>query len=245
MNTSNEVGPRQPKFASIIKLCYYPGYLMPSKHAVKTYIEQGIYHVYNRGVEKRSIFMDESDYKLFLYFLKRYLTDDVNEVRPRWRKDLFRNISLLSYCLMENHFHLLLKQESKESMTIFMRCLSNSYTKYFNQKYNRVGPLFQGKFKAILVQKDEYLLHLTRYIHLNPIGNKTITRSDLVTLKNAYSSLLDYFGERNTEWVHPEVILDYFSLVDKKEQMNKYKSFVQDFLQGENEIIENYSIDET
>jgi len=76
---------------------------------------------------------------------------------------------------MENHFHLILKQISRDAITTFMRCIMNSYTKYFNKKYERVGPLFQGKFKALLVDKDEYLLHLTRYIHLNPIAHREFT----------------------------------------------------------------------
>lgn len=217
---------------------------MPSKYSVKYYVEEGIYHVYNRGVEKRPIFKDESDYKTFLYFLKRYLTENPNEVRPRWRVDLFNNLSLLSFCLLENHFHLLLKQKSKDATTIFMRCLSNSYTKYFNQKYTRVGPLFQGKFKAVLVQKDEYLLHLTRYIHLNPIGDKDATRSDLVSLeKYGNTSLPEYFGERSTKWIKPELVLDYFSNPNSEARFVKYKEFITSYKLGDSEIIDNFTID--
>lgn len=217
---------------------------MPSKYAVKTYIEDGIYHVYNRGVEKRPIFREGDDYKIFLYFLKRYLTEELIEVRPRWRVDLYNNISLLSFCLMENHFHLLLKQNSKDTITTFMRCLSNSYTKYFNNKYTRIGPLFQGKFKAILVQRDEYLLHLTRYIHLNPLGDKNVTRSDLVNLeKYSYSSLPDYIGERNTKWIHPEIVLEYFSSPVSKVSSIKYRSFVTNYKLGDSDLIDNYTME--
>ncbi|OGD93952.1 hypothetical protein A2697_05680 [Candidatus Curtissbacteria bacterium RIFCSPHIGHO2_01_FULL_41_44] len=209
---------------------------MPSKHSVKLYIENGIYHVYNRGVEKRTIFQDH-DYKVFLHYLKRYLSEPNNEVGPRWKlrwnQGLHEKLHLMAYCLMPNHFHLLLKQFSKEAITTLMRCLSNSYTKYFNEKYDRVGPLFQGKFKAVLVENDNYLLHLTRYIHLNPINHReSTTRSDLVVLaKFNYSSYADYLGKRHTQWLNVKEVLNYFNNPTSLNIYKKhsYKEFVEDF----------------
>lgn len=157
---------------------------MPSKHSVRLYTENGIYHVYNRGVEKRTIFEVEQDYRVFLSYLKRYLTKPPkiapDEVGPRWNKDIYKEIQLLSYCLMPNHFHLLIKQLTQTALTTFMRCITNAYTRYFNTKYKRVGPLFQGKFKAALAETEPYVLHLTRYIHTNPLDHESLTRSDLV-----------------------------------------------------------------
>ena len=223
---------------------------MPSKYSLKVYVEDGIYHVYNRGVDKRSIFVDEQDYKVFLSYLKRYLTklDKKDEVGPRlhtrWKKGLDTKIHLLAYCLMENHFHLILKQISRDAITTFMRCIMNSYTKYFNKKYERVGPLFQGKFKALLVDKDDYLFHLTTYIHLNPIAHReTITRSDLEEVAGySYSSYQDYLGDRNTSWVKKDFVLDFFSkLINDK--LKNYKNFVEEFTVDSVSRISGYIIE--
>lgn len=216
---------------------------MPSKYSLKTYLENGIYHVYNRGVEKRKIFDDEQDFKVFLHYLKRYLTEPDKKINFRWKMELNQKIKLLAYCLMDNHFHLLLQQVPKEAMTTFVRCHTNAYTRYYNQKYKRVGPLFQGKFKAVLVDRDNYLLHLSRYIHLNPLGHKeTFTRSDLVKLENySYSSYSDYIGKRKTAWVNTAIILDYFK--SNKGKRHSYKDFVEDFLIDEPLLIKEFVIE--
>lgn len=218
---------------------------MPSKYSIRFYIENGIYHVYNRGVDKRTIFEGEQDYKTFLSYLKKYLAETENEVGPQWRKNLCQNIELLAYCLMKNHFHLLIKQKSKNVLTTFMRCLTNSYTKYFNLKYGRVGHLFQGKFKAILVEKDNYLLHLTRYIHLNPINHKgQILRSDLIKLEQyGYSSYADYIGKRKADWIKPQFVLNYFRTSPMGSVL--YKEFVEDFVGALNsaDLLEDYVIE--
>lgn len=216
---------------------------MPSKYALKTYIENGIYHVYNRGVEKRRIFEDEQDYTVFLHYLKRYLTEPENKIYVRWKVELNQKIKLLAYCLMDNHFHLLLQQVPKDALTSFIRCQTNAYTRYFNQKYKRVGPLFQGRFKAVLVDRDNYLVHLSRYIHLNPLGHKeNFTRSDLVKLKNySYSSYLDYIGKRNSGWVDSAMILDYFK--SNKGKNGSYKDFVESYFIDQPLLIKEFTID--
>src|SRR3989338_6348834 len=122
---------------------------MPSRNSVKIYVENAYYHVYNRGVEGRDIFQDDEDYKVFLGFVKRYLTVLAqDEVQPQqrkrgqriqWKQKLYEELQLTAYCLMPNHFHLLLKQKSKEGMTKFIRALMNSYVRYFNLKYKRIG----------------------------------------------------------------------------------------------------------
>lgn len=206
---------------------------MPSKYSVRFYTENGIYHIYNRGVEKRTIFEDKQDYQVFLHYLKRYLSPpNFNEVRPRWIVKLHQELKLFAYCLMPNHFHLLIKQDTKTSITLFMRCLINAYTKYFNEKYERVGPLFQGKFKAVLVETDAYFLHLSRYIHLNPLVHDHPTRSDLVELTQyPYSSYAEYLGQRNTKWINTQEILTYFKKPQNPifKNFTTYKSFVEDY----------------
>src|SRR3990167_5879702 len=136
------------------------------------------YHIYNRGSEKRDVFTQQKDYKRFVktFFYYQFLdpkpsfskfsTSELNIHKPNLTNKL---VEIICYCLMPNHFHFLIRQLKDNGISIFMSQLSNSYTKYFNTKYNRVGALFQGTFKAVLVESDEQLLHLSRYIHLNPI----------------------------------------------------------------------------
>lgn len=206
---------------------------MPSRHTVRLYVENGVYHVYNRGVEKRIIFQDAQDYQVFLHYMKRYLMEPpTDEVGPRWRLNLHKEIQLFAYCLMPNHFHFLIKQVTKSALTTFMRCFINSYTKYFNKRYERVGSLFQGKFKAAFVETEQYLLHLSRYIHLNPIHHEEVTRSDLVTLQNyPYSSYADFLGKRQTKWVKPDEILSYFKSSARLylKDISSYQSFVENY----------------
>lgn len=233
---------------------------MPGKNVIKTYIENGWYHIYNRGIEKRDIFMDSQDYKVFLHYLKRYLTqppERPDQVKPRFKDDLFEKIQLIAYCLMPNHFHLMVKQAEKQTITSFMRALGNSYTRYFNEKYQRVGPLFQGVYKAVLVKEEPYLLHLSRYIHLNPLEIhepkevKPRTRFNLAELNLAelteysYSSFREYLGKRKTSWIHPEEILAFFKTAQRTnlKDLLSYQSFVEDYKEDYKEILGTLTID--
>jgi putative transposase len=125
---------------------------------------------------------------------------------------------------MPNHFHLLIKQTAKGGMKTFIHSLLLRYSRYFNQKYKRVGPLFQGRYKAVLIDSDPYLLHLSRYIHLNPSEH-------LSNLTEAYSSYADYLGIRNTSWVNTKTILAYFNQVKTLDfkSVNKYMDFVEKY----------------
>ena len=219
---------------------------MPAKNVIKNYIEDGYYHVYNRGVEKRTIFMDDSDCKIFLQYIMLYLSpiDEILNKYPdnvRIKKfsklNLSQEIDLLCFALMPNHFHFLLKQKNKDGIIKFMRRLMTSYVVYFNKKYDRVGSLLQGRYKAVNIDKDEYLLHITRYIHLNP--------QDLVTKINFnnYSSYDYYLGEKQASWVKPMEILDYFSLKTKNSRYKSYKTFIEDFTIDSNGILDNLILD--
>lgn len=192
---------------------------MPHRHSVKTYVKDAYYHAYNRGVEKRDIFLDKQDYSVFLYLLKYYLSPlkensehplkDIRKysfIRPTPLANLEKEIDLLAFCLMPNHFHLLIKQKTIDGMTKLLRRLLTTYSMYFNKRYDRVGTLYQGKYKAALIRTDEDLLHLSRYIHLNPAE---IIRSDLISY--LYSSYPYYLGHKKAVWVKPEFILKFFS----------------------------------
>ena len=228
---------------------------MPARNIVKIYIENGFYHIYNRGVEKRDIFIDDQDYKVFLHFLKRYLTvppESPDRIQPGWKLDLFDKLILIAYCLMPNHFHLLIKQITKRVIADFMKALLNSYVRYFNEKYERVGPLFQGSYKGVLVDNEIYLLHLTRYIHLNPLelNSKEVPPVDRWNLKEIlekypYSSYGDYLGKRHTSWVHPEEILAFFKTAQRTSLKDflSYQSFVEDYKEDSREILGTLAID--
>ena len=157
---------------------------MPAKNSIKQYLENGYYHIYNRGVEKRTIFLDSQDYAVFLSYLKSYLLPKKEKklmeklshptiscrerdkiLRELRLNNFYNDIHLLAYCLMPNHFHFLIKQAKAESIDRFMNSLCTRYTMYFNRKYKRVGSLYQDVYKAVLVSSEPQLLHLTRYIH--------------------------------------------------------------------------------
>lgn len=142
------------------------------------FVNGQIYHVYNRGSEKRIIFEDRRDYQRFLKTLVYYqLEGPKPKLSHFFQYQTFKPdqankiVEILAYCLMPNHFHLLLKQLKDGGISEMVSKISLSYTKYYNTKYNRVGPLLQGQFKAVLMESDEQLIHVSRYIHLNPLAS--------------------------------------------------------------------------
>lgn len=147
---------------------------MPSR--IFPFTNGHFYHIYNRGSEKRSIFESRRDYQRFLKTVQYYQFlgpkpkfshfSQFQTFKPDSAKKI---VDIVCYCLMPNHFHLLLKQSVDSGITEFVSKSSNSYTKYYNTKYKRIGPLLQGEFKSVLVENDEQLVHLSRYIHLNPL----------------------------------------------------------------------------
>lgn len=170
------------------------------------------YHVYNRGHRKQQIFMQNKDYERFLNKVKEY-------------KDKFK-ITLIAFCLMPNHFHFLLKQNASGSISSFLSNLCNSHSRFYNTKYETIGSLFQGRFKAKRVEKDEYLIHLSRYIHLNPVdlfnfGNRQSIEDRLIFYP--WSSLRNYLSNKRDGIADPTFILNYFS---KQNQAADYREFL-------------------
>ncbi len=170
------------------------------------------YHVYNRGVEKRSIFENSRDYTRFVKTIKYY---QLAGPKPKLSKSLNSStfklnlnekiVEVICYCLMPNHFHFLIKQLKDGGITEFISKLSNSYTKYYNTKHTRVGPLLQGVFKTVLVESGEQFIHLSRYIHLNPIASLLVR--DLRDFK--WSSYEEYISGSNGI-CSKEEIMGYF-----------------------------------
>lgn len=211
---------------------------MPSRNTIKDYVDNCYYHIYNRGVEKRLVFVDKQDYTVFLSYLREYLLPkDSENLYKRladpsisWKEkdrilkalrlnNFFQEITLLAYCLMPNHFHFLIRQKSANSIDQFMQSVFTRYTMYFNRKYKRVGSLFQAVYKAVSVTSDEQLLHLTRYIH------KQALASQGETLRDQPCSYEDYLEKKKTDWVHPEEILAFFS---KNQHSLSYETFVSE-----------------
>jgi len=182
---------------------------VPSRNALKQYVAGGIYHVYNRGVEKRRIFLDGEDYRIFTHYLSSYLQSPNAHGEQDLPNGLARNarnytlnsrLCLHAFCLMPNHFHLLLKQTDDRAIVELMRRLGNAYVGYFNQKNGRVGPLFQGRYRAAFVKDTGVYAHLTRYIHRNPA--ELMASSGPRALSDyEYSSYRDYLGLRSTKWL--------------------------------------------
>jgi len=139
---------------------------MPSTNAVKKYLKGGIYHVYNRGNNKDLIFFYEEDYLLFKYLLFRYLTKPTNGKKIQ---NYSGAIKLHAFCLMPNHFHMILEQLGNKTMSGFMKSLLVSYSLIVNGKHKRVGHVFQGVYKARLLATDADLMTVSNYIHLNPV----------------------------------------------------------------------------
>ncbi len=172
------------------------------------FVNGNYYHVFNRGVEKRKVFLKDNDYKRFSETMEHCLKNAGQITRKSLRKNTqlaLAPVDVVAYCLMSNHFHLLVKQNSENGISTFFSRLSNSYTKYFNTKYDRVGPLFQGPFKTVNIETDSQLLHLSRYIHLNPVV------SGITDDPRAFqwSSYKDYISDNET-FIKPEIVLGNF-----------------------------------
>lgn len=199
------------------------------------------YHIYNRGVEKRRIFGSKNDYHRFLKTLQYYQLDNP---KPRFSRfshlskidQLNKIVEIVSYCLMPNHFHVLIKQIEDNGISIFVSKLINSYTKYFNTKYNRVGPLFQGQFKAILIENDEQLIHLSRYIHLNPLVAHLVKGLE----EYKWSSYNEFLYPNFNGFCSKQIILDFFNSPEG------YQKFIADQSEyaEELEIIKHQLIEE-
>lgn len=197
---------------------------MPGKNTHKVFIEDHFYHIYNRGWNRNEIFLDKSDYVCFERLLERHLsTDPVVDGRGRDYVHLRPQIDLNAYCLMPNHFHLLVFIRSESAATKLMSSLMTAYTMYFNRKYKRRGPLCENRFKAVPIIADDQLMHITRYIHLNKADYKTWP----------HSSYADYLVDQPRDWLAPEPILELFS------SQQQYIEFVDDYadLQRERDSI--------
>lgn len=186
---------------------------MPTKNVVKIFVPNAFYHVYNRGWNLGSIFIDDADYVYFEKLLARHLSSSpVEDANERQYKHFYPEVHLVAYCLMGNHFHMLFYQYDESAITRLMKSLMTAYTAYFNARHKRRGSLFESRFKAVWIENDTQLMHITRYIHLNHAKYTTWR----------HSSYLDYLGTAR-DWIDTKPILELFS------STQKYEEFVADY----------------
>ena len=222
------------------------------------FAEGEYYHIYNRGVEKRDLFIVHKDYERFLYllfacndaapllnsqFYYRGLASIDNNKRQR---DLLTDI--FCFCLMPNHFHLLLQERVENGISTFMQKLGTAYTMYFNAKRERSGVLFQGTFKAVHIDQESYLRHLIRYIHLNPAelrepgwkekGIRHWETTYEFVRHYAWSSYGDYLGENRFSKI---LASKFSSLTDIS--IGQHEIFMKEWLTKDAGNISGYSID--
>ena len=177
------------------------------------------YHLYNRGVNRQPIFFRPENWGYFIKQLRRYFKPE--------------RIDILAYCLMPTHYHLMVTLKTDDLSARVMQPFSVSYTKAVNRQQERVGPLFQGPFQAAWVDRDSYLLHLSRYIHMNPVVAGLVARPEDWT----FSSYRDYIGLRNGTLPVPDVVLSQFP------SRQAYRAFVESYRDQENESIAHLLFD--
>lgn len=186
-------------------------------------VNEYYYHVFNRGVARQAIFLTDKDYSravsTFSYYRFVSLPIKYSRLFVLNKKDRYtlltgleknaeKLVEIISFSLMPNHFHFLLKQNHDGGISTFMSKFTNSYSKYFNTKNSRNGPILQGTFKAVLIESEEMLIHVSRYIHLNPIVSKVIDKTYLPSYP--WTSLPHYL-DNNSRLVNPSIILSKFS----------------------------------
>ena len=179
-----------------------------------------IFHIYNRGNNREEIFFNEQDYKAFLFRIglalgieleilqkENLLSLPYSRIRINGNKNLFR---LHAFCLMPNHFHLLIEQTGDISVSKLISQICTSYSMYINKKYKRVGHVFQDKFKAVLIENNPQLMWISAYIHMNPVKSKLVKHpSDY-----KWSSYNDFLGKRNLPILYTNFLISNFNSND-------------------------------
>jgi putative transposase len=171
------------------------------------------YHVFNRGVDKQVIFYEREHFSICMRLIQKYLR--------------IYSIELLAWCLMPNHYHFILRTEEENEISLFMQTLFNAYVQALNRIRKRRGPLFEGRFKHVLVSEQNYLLHLCRYIHLNPV------KAGLVRMPHEwfFSDYLEWIGAIQADSGKARRIHEFFG------SFQKYKEFTQDIILKEDAAI--------
>ena len=177
-----------------------------------TFAQGHFYHIYNRGAGRQGIFREADNYLFFLRRLKQYARD--------------LNIALLAYCLLPNHYHLLVRQDGPEPAGLLPQRCCNSYVKAFNKRYERTGALFEDRYQAIAVDSEAYLLHLCRYIHANPVRHGLASQLE----EWPYSNYPEWLGLRDGTLVDRAFVQAHFQTAAD------YGHFVWSYVLGQAEL---------
>jgi len=193
------LGSMQDSYKLISEEC-----IMPRRQII--FSQGSYYHIFNRGVGRERIFRNEENY--------RYLLRLIGEQTKTFL------ISVIVYCLMPNHYHFLFRQDGDRPISEFLQAVFNTYVKAFNKRFNRTGALLEDRFKAVRVESEEYLVHLCRYIHRNPIdANPPLVK---VLEDWSYSNYPDFIGAREGKLIDQEFTKEMFT------NGELYKTFVLD-----------------
>lgn len=157
------------------------------------FVQGGYYHLYNRGCQRLSIFYSEENYRYLTQLLRTYARE--------------HDVSVIAYCLMPNHYHFLLRQNTQRPLSVFMQRVFNRYVKAFNKAYKRTGTLFEGPYKSIHVKDENYLKYLCSYIHRNPVNAKLVKFPD----RWKFSNYLEWVEKREDVLVDREFIQSRFN----------------------------------
>ncbi|MSR71506.1 MAG: hypothetical protein EXS50_02450 [Candidatus Taylorbacteria bacterium] len=206
------------------------------------FVNNEIYHIYNRGVDKRTIFEDRFDLLRFFQSMREF-----NTIKPI--RSIFENqfnkeeltlgclapklVEFIAYSVNPNHYHFALEQQVDGGISEFLKRLGGGYTNYFNEKYNRNGSLFQGTFKSVHVDSNEYLLHLNSYINLN----YKVHQYSEEQLQFYKSSWQEYLGNSNYEFCKKDIILSQFKNIS---EYRKHAESSLDFIVESRQLIKDY-----
>ena len=191
------------------------------------FVAGGFYHIYNRGVDKRSVFLDNTDFERFLQSMREFnsqkpigsLFENSFRDKAKLGNRVAKLVDIVSYCLNLNHYHLILTQRLENGISEFMHRLGSGYTQAFNIKYKRSGALFQGKFKAAHIDSNEYLLRASAYVNLNNRVHRL--------RNNAFrSSWNEYMNKKEDNICLKNIVLNQFKNTEE------YKSFANEALQN-------------
>lgn len=202
----------------------------------ETLVTGEVYHIFNKSIAGFKIFNNQSDFSRIVGVIRYYQKEKPaisfsNFIKAKQKSSLKSlsketDVEIIAYCVMPTHLHLVLKQLKDNGITLFISNVLNSYARYFNIKCKRKGPLWQGRFKNVLVENEEQLLHLTRYIHLNPVTEYLVNKPE----EWAVSSYREYLAECNTE----NSLCNYSNIL----QIDRlfYRRFVEDHISYQREL---------
>jgi len=204
----------------------------------KQFEKDGIYHIYNRGVGKMKIFEDDKDFRVFLHRLKENLFPEKKKAenfilkKKVYERKLLppKSFDLICYCLMPNHFHLLMQQKTDLPISKLVSKICTGYSMYFNKKHDRIGTLFQDAFKAVRIENNEQLLWISLYIHGNPQKSKLVEKPE----NYKWSSLLDYIKLSHNTLCKKDILLGQFN---SSESYFKYFKDPEENKRAQNQMV--------